>query len=144
MPIPALMAIGPVADLLNNVLNRVLPAEKMSEVDRAKLELELFKADWQSVIGQLEINKVEAAHESTFVSGWRPFVGWVCGCGFAWAAVVQPVVVLAVSLSQGEPPQLPELDVSLLTTTLFGMLGIAGMRTFEKLNGVAGRVTKES
>lgn len=133
--IPMIEAAGQVAGLITGVLDRVLP-KKMTEAERAAVELELMKVDWQSTLGQLEINKIEAAHESIFVAGWRPFVGWVCGSAFAYHFVVQPLLLFLVALYAWQVPPLPALDTGSLMTVLLGMLGLGGLRTFEKFEGV--------
>lgn len=132
--IPMIEAAGQVAGLIAGVLDRVLP-KKMTEAERAAVELELMKVDWQSTLGQLEINKIEAAHESIFVAGWRPFVGWVCGSAFAWTFVAQPMIAFAVCVYTGELPKLPVLDTGAIMSVLLGMLGLGGLRTFEKYQG---------
>jgi len=133
--------VGPVAGLLDTVLKRVLPPEKMSEAERAHIEAELKLAvmqfDWQSVLGQLEINKEEAKHASIFVAGWRPACGWVGATGLAYHFVIQPLVVFLVTRFEWEVPPLPVFDMDTLTTLLFGMLGLGGLRTFEKFKGVS-------
>lgn len=132
MPFP-LVAVGPVADLLKGILDRVLPV-KMSESERAQLEAELARADWQVVLAQLAVNTEEAKSESVFVSGWRPFVGWVCGSAFAWTFVCQPMLAFAISAYSGVLPALPVLDTGTMMSVLLGMLGLGGLRTFEKFN----------
>jgi hypothetical protein len=131
--------IGPVSGLLDTVLRRVLPPEKMSEAERAHLESELKLAvmqfDWQSILGQLEINKEEAKHENVFVAGWRPFIGWTCGSAFAYNFVLQPFLVFAVTVIEKDLPPLPTLEMSALVSVVVGMLGLGGMRTFEKWTG---------
>jgi hypothetical protein len=117
-------------------MNRILPAEKMTEKERADLEqalaLEVMRADWTSVAGQLAINQEEAKRESLFVSGWRPFIGWVCGSAFAYHFVLQPFLVFGLSAAGVELPALPDLDAATLMPVLLGMLGLGGMRSFEK------------
>ena len=134
------MLIGPVSEVINTVLKRILPAEKMSETERAKLEaeilLELSKQDWSAAQAQLEINKQEAKHESVFVSGWRPFVGWVCGSALAYHFVLQPSLVFFIALFKWQVPPLPAFDMDSLLIVLLGMLGLGGMRTYEKFKGV--------
>ena len=76
---------------------------------------------------QAEINKVEAQHRSMFVAGWRPFIGWVCGIAFAFHYIVMP---LLLSYTDIKPI---EFDTNSLFTVLMGMLGLGGLRTFEKL-----------
>lgn len=136
------MLIGPVSELLNTVLKRVLPPEKMSEEERAKLEaqltIELSKMDWQGVLSQLDINKEEAKNPNMFVAGWRPGIGWVCCVAFAYNFVIQPFFTFVAYKSGYDLSLMPTLDTGALMTILFGMLGIGGMRTYEKYKGVEG------
>ena len=87
--------------------------------------------------GQIEINKVSAAHKSMFVAGWRPFVGWTCGVALAWHFVGQPLAVFGIAVSGAETPPLPVFEMESLLTVLLGMLGLGGLRTFEKTKNVA-------
>jgi len=87
--------------------------------------------------GQIEINKTEAAHKSMFVAGWRPFVGWTCGVALAWHFVGQPLAVFVITYSGVEAPPLPVFEMESLLTVLLGMLGLGGLRTFEKTRGVS-------
>ncbi|MGJ7512331.1 holin family protein [Variovorax sp. GT1P44] len=121
--------IGAVADLATTVVNKIWPDK--SEEERAQLA-----AAVQLVQGQLEINKVEAASASTFVAGWRPFIGWTCGVAFAYKFVLAPVAALALTVA-GHPITLPALDFGEMMPILFGMLGLGAMRSFEKVKGVA-------
>jgi hypothetical protein len=86
--------------------------------------------------GQLDINKEEAKHRSIFVSGWRPSVGWVCSIAMAYHFVVQPLIVFGVTVAGVEIPELPKFDMNSLMTVLMGMLGLGGLRTFEKTKGL--------
>lgn len=126
-----LLAVGPVAELLKGILDRVLP-QKMSEADKAKLEAELAAVDWQMLLAQIGVNAEEAKSESIFVAGWRPFVGWVCGSAFAWTFVIQPMVALVIGAYSGDLPPLPNLDTGTIMSVLLGMLGLGTLRTFEK------------
>lgn len=86
--------------------------------------------------GQLEINKAEAQHRNIFVAGWRPFIGWTCGVALAWHFVISPFVIFGASMAGFELPELPEFDMGSLMTVLMGMLGLGGLRTFEKVKNV--------
>ena len=86
--------------------------------------------------GQLEINKAEAQHRNIFVAGWRPFIGWTCGVALAWHFVISPFVIFGASMAGVELPELPEFDMGSLMTVLMGMLGLGGLRTFEKAKGL--------
>ena len=84
---------------------------------------------------QREINKTEAQHQSIFVAGWRPAIGWICAGALAFEYLVRPFIVWAVAAwcPGGSVP--PSLD-SMLWELMFGMLGIGGLRTFEKTRGI--------
>lgn len=90
----------------------------------------------QAQLAQIEVNKVEAQHRSIFVSGWRPFVGWVTAAALAWHFLVAPIVLFTATLVGIEIPELPEFDMETLTTILLGMLGLGGLRSFEKFKGL--------
>jgi hypothetical protein len=86
--------------------------------------------------GQLEINKAEAASGSVFKGGWRPFIGWVCGIAFAYHFVLQPLIVFGVTAAGVEIPELPSFDMGSLMTVMMGMLGLGGLRSYEKKQGL--------
>ena len=86
--------------------------------------------------GQTDVNAVEAANANIFVSGWRPFIGWVCGAALAYQYVAAPLLIwVATSLHipLATPPKLDDT----LWQLVFAMLGLGGMRTFEKIKGVS-------
>lgn len=106
------------------------PAKKI------RLQLELMKAEHQIDRAQITVNVHEAKHPNWFVSGWRPGVGWTCVAGLAYQAVLQPMMNWGLLVS-GSSLVPPEIDTSLLTTVLLGLLGLGGIRAFEKMKGVA-------
>ena len=134
MALPLLALAPAIGGAVSSILDRVLP-KKMTEAERAAVELELVKHDWQSVLGQLGINAAEAQHESLFVAGWRPFCGWVCGSALAWTFVVGPMAVWGLATAGVEVSPLPTLDMGTLLPILLGMLGLGSMRTYEKFTG---------
>jgi len=83
----------------------------------------------ESALAQLEVNKVEAAHKSLFVSGWRPAIGWISGFALMYSTILAPILGIWFTV--------PPVDSSLLTTVLMGMLGLGAMRTVEKTKNVA-------
>ena len=138
------LLVTPITSILDTVLKRVLPEEKMSEAERLRLQseitLELAKQDWEGLKGQLEINKAEAGHRSLFVAGWRPGIGWICGIAFGWHFVLLPITVFALTASgYALPAELPKFEMDQLMTVLLGMLGLGGLRTFEKYKNVTNR-----
>ena len=124
--------IGPVS----GILDKVIPDSDM----KAKLAHEIATMSdthaQQALLSQLEINKAEAASGSLFKGGWRPFIGWTSGVAFAYHFVLQPLLVFVLTASGVDLPDLPEFDMSTLLTVLGGMLGIGGLRSYEKTKGL--------
>lgn len=124
--------ISPVADLLG----KFVP----DQTEKLKLAHEIAtlteKQAHSIAIAQIEVNKVEAASDSIFKSGWRPFIGWVCGIAFAYHFVFQPLLVFILTYAGHPIPTLPEFDMASLMTVLGGLLGLGGLRTFEKYKGI--------
>ena len=91
----------------------------------------------ESAMAQVEVNKAEAGHRSIFVAGWRPFIGWTCGVALAYHFVIAPLITFGAGWAGTPIPDLPTFDMDSLMTVLLGMLGLGGMRTFEKAKGLA-------
>jgi hypothetical protein len=83
-------------------------------------------------MGQLEINKVEAAHESRWVSGWRPFVGWVCGSALAYTYILEPFLRFLSVVIFKYAGEFPTLEMTTLENILLGLLGLGTLRTVDK------------
>ena len=102
----------------------------------AKAKAEALAAIMAADAAQMQVNAVEAASGSLFVAGWRPMVGWVCACGVAWNWFGLPVGMF-VAAAVGHGMDLRPADLSEMLPLLLGMLGMGGLRTFEKMQGVA-------
>ena len=126
--------VGPI---VNKFVDRIPNGNERARAKEA-LEKELVDAANSVMLAQTEINAAEAQHKSIFVAGWRPFIGWVCGVGIAWSMVVQPVAQWAM-IAWGDGTELPTIDTSYLMELVTAMLGMSGLRTFEKMKGVARR-----
>ncbi len=129
--------------ILGGLLDKLFPDPQAANDAKLKVmqmaqngELAQLNADLQMAQGQMETNKVEAANPSIFVSGWRPFVGWICGAAFAFKFIGGPMLVLIAGYF-GHSVTLPQMDYSEMSTILLGMLGIGALRTVEKVKGVA-------
>ena len=131
------LLLGPLFDLGGKIIERMFP----DPAAKAAAEMELLKiaqaGELQTVLAQLEINAKEAAHPSVFVAGWRPFVGWCCGAGLAYATIGHNLLAWAAAAKGWPAP--PAVDVDVLIYTLGGLLGIGGLRTLEKVKGVASK-----
>ena len=120
-------------DPISNILDKFIADKDLKAKLQHELDQELHKAN----MAQIEINKIEAGHRSIFVAGWRPFLGWSLSFAMAWHYVLAPLILFIASFFGYQLPQLPEFDMASLMTVLMGMLGLGGLRTVEKINGVA-------
>ena len=128
---PDITGLGAISDLASTVINKIWP-------DKSEAEKQQLAAAVMIVQGQLDINKVEAANPSVFVSGWRPFIGWVCGSACAWNWIGLPIAKMGLTLL-GHPLDLAQANLTEMLPVLFGMLGLGTLRTVEKINNVAAK-----
>lgn len=131
-----LPVLGSILDIGTKLIDKLIPDPKAKAEALQKLQELEQNGDLAVIGGQNEINKIEAASPTLFVSGWRPSVGWVCSSALALQLVVLPLLSWVATLL-GRTVAVPVLNTELLTTLLVGMLGLGGMRTVEKLQGVA-------
>lgn len=125
--------IGPVTGLLDKFIPDAAEKARLAHEIATMAE----KQAHELALAQIEVNKAEAASASVFKGGWRPFIGWVCGTAFAYHFVLQPLLVFIIAVYGLQVPDLPEFDMASLMTVLGGMLGLGGLRTFEKAKGVS-------
>ncbi len=126
-----------VLPLVKDAVSAFLPEDKNKRAAaERKIEAELTTHLAKIDLAQLDINKQEAAHRSVFVAGWRPFVGWCCGISLAWSYICQPIIVFVLAQT-GHLVDLPALDMSQMMPVLMGMLGLGGLRSFEKYKRVS-------
>jgi hypothetical protein len=129
------LVLGTVLEIGRSLIDRFLP----DPAAKAEAEMTLIKmaadGELKQVVAQLEINAKEAMSPSLWVSGWRPYFGWVGGTAFLYVGLLKPILGW-VSAMKGWP-QPPEIDTDFLWVVISGMLGIGGLRTVEKARGVA-------
>ena len=125
-PLSAALAIG------GQLITRMWP----DPAEQAKAQLALLELAQRGELAQVEVNKVEAASASLFVSGWRPAIGWVCGAGCAWNWIGLPMASFIMA-AIGQTVQIYPADLGEMMPLLLGMLGIGTLRTVEKIKGVA-------
>jgi hypothetical protein len=131
-PITAIVTVG------SQLITRLFP----DPAQAAQANLELTKMQMSGELAQLTeqtgINKIEAASTSIFVSGWRPFVGWVCGLGLGYVAIIEPIARFVATML-GYTGAFPTIDTTLTMQVLIGMLGLGGLRSLDKAKGVASK-----
>ena len=121
-----------VIGIADKVLGKFIPDKTLRDQLRHEMNMAFHEAN----LAQVEVNKVEAASQSMFVAGWRPFVGWTCGVALLYHFLLLPLLHFILKAS-GVEVDLPEFDFSHLSTILMGMLGLGSLRTYEKLRGVS-------
>lgn len=119
-----------------SILEKVIPDKKQREKLAHELATMAERHAHEVALAQIELNKVEAASDNIFKSGWRPLLGWICGAAFAYHFVLQPLIIFLIVTFGGEVPELPKFEMEALMTVLFGMLGLGTLRTFEKYKHV--------
>lgn len=125
--------IGPVSSILDKFIE--------DKDQKAKLAHEIAtmaeRHAQERTLAQIEVNKTEAASRNPFVAGWRPFIGWTCGIALAWHFVLAPFLMFVAAWVGFDVPKLPVFDMDNLMTVLLGMLGLGGLRSFEKVKGIS-------
>lgn len=137
--------IGIVLGMGSKIIDRVIPDKNAAAAAKAALVDMQTKGELDEMAGQLEINKVEAASNSTFVAGWRPYVGWICGSAMGYAFIGQPLIVTLITVVQCcirhtpfDKTMLPIIDMSQMWPVLLGMLGMGYLRSQDKKNNAVG------
>ena len=134
------MSLDPITagfDLVKTGLDKFFPdadTELKGKLEAAATEI---NNNFQLQLEQIQVNKVEAASSSLFTSGWRPFIGWVCGTALAYCAILEPILRFAASVLFGYVGSFPSIDTDLTMQVLLGMLGLGAMRSYDKVQGTA-------
>ncbi len=155
-------SLGDIGGVFTGIREAITGEKILDPAEMAKIELQLKQLESLANEGQISINKVEAAHKSLFVAGWRPFIGWVCGTAIAYAYVGQPLLEWGVMfagydmavqtitqvpvigsdaiqsvVTWSEGIRIPEIETDRLFELVLAMLGMATLRTYEKEKGIA-------
>ena len=133
MTAPFLAALLPI---LGGVIDKVIPDTAAADKAKLEMQMEVIKQAKEGLLAQIDLNKAEAATGNAFVGGWRPFIGWVCGAALAAQYVAGPLLEWGAAAFGHPLPPLPKLD-DMLWELVLAMLGIGGLRTVEKVKGVA-------
>ena len=123
------------APILGPILDKALGALLPDQAKRQEIIMSVFGQLQASDLAQIGVNANEAKSDSIFVAGWRPFIGWVCGFALAYTYILVPFISFGFQVSGKPLPKLPALDAN-LWELMFGMLGMAGLRSFEKIKGI--------
>ncbi len=121
---------------VSQILDKAIPDQDLKRRLAQELATMSEKHAQQLALAQIEVNAAEAASGSLFKGGWRPCIGWICGIAFGYHFVLQPFIVLRVAMVGVDIPELLSFDMNTLLTVLGGMLGIGGLRSYEKSKGL--------
>lgn len=129
------MAIPVLGDIIQTV-GSIIDDLHTSGEEKDRAALERLKLVQEQLKAQTDINQAEASHASIFVAGWRPAIGWICGFSLAYAAILDPLLRFIAQVGFGYADVFPMVDTNLTMQVLLGMLGLAGMRSWEGQKGV--------
>ncbi len=136
--IGAIMSLDPITagfDLVKTGLDKFFPdadTELKGKLEAAATEI---NNNYQLQLAQIEVNKVEAGSSSLFTSGWRPFIGWICGLALAYCSILEPLLRFIVSVLFGYTGSFPTIDTDITMQVLLGILGLGAMRSYDKVQG---------
>lgn len=126
-------AITAGSNLIKTIVDKIAPDANIEEQGKITLALTEMQNQYAMILSQVDVNKTEAASSSIFVSGWRPFVGWMCGVGLAYASIIEPFARFIAVVIFGYTGTFPVLSTEITLQILLGMLGLGGMRSFDKV-----------
>ena len=121
---------------VSQILDKAIPDTDLKRKLTHEIATMSEKHAQELALAQINVNATEAASGSLFKGGWRPFVGWVCGVAFCYHFILQPVIIFVVAIIGVDIPELPDFQMNTLLTVLGGLLGIGGLRTYEKQKGL--------
>jgi phenylpyruvate tautomerase PptA (4-oxalocrotonate tautomerase family) len=128
--------LGKLVDPVSDILGKVVEDKDQKARLAHEIATMAERHAQELAKGQIDINKEEAKSRNIFIAGWRPFVGWTCGLALFWHFLGLPVTLFITGWFNLQHPPLPEFDMQSLMTVLLGMLGLGGMRSFEKFKGL--------
>lgn len=128
--------IPQIIPIVGEILDRVIPDKAAADKAKLEMEVKLLDALTAQNSAQSETNTEEAKHSSVFVAGWRPAIGWICAAGLAWNFLGYQLAVWLLAVTHRTDVVIPELGGDNLMELTFAMLGLAGLRTYEKFKGI--------
>jgi len=131
--------LGALGEVAGKLVDKFFPDKTQAQKDAAALEMATLMQESNLMLAQTSINLEEAKSANWFIAGWRPAIGWVCGFALAYAAVFEPLLRFAGTVWLGYNGAYPVIDTNITLQVLLGLLGLAGMRSAEKIKGAEGR-----
>jgi hypothetical protein len=135
------MALDPITagiGLLDTFIGKFVADKDLAAKLAIQARSEEFQGDITLLTGQMAVNQEEAKSTNWFVAGWRPWIGWICGAGLAYAVLIEPLARFIAQVGFHYAGPFPVIDTTLTMQVLIGMLGLGTMRTWEKTKGGEG------
>lgn len=129
------MLLGPGLKMIEKLVDRI-PDPAARERAAMEMQADLVKYAAEQAQAQMEVNKVEAASQSVFVAGWRPFIGWMGGISLGYAYLLQPILSWFL-LVIGVTTPLPNPNTDSMMALVTAMLGLTAARSFDKWKGTS-------
>ena len=123
------------SDLIKTIVDKIAPDANIEVQGKITAALTEMQNEYALRLSQIDVNKVEATNSSVFVSGWRPFIGWTCGAGLAYVSIIEPLARFIAVVIFAYTGTFPVISTEITLQVLLGMLGLAGMRSFDKKVG---------
>ena len=130
-------AITAGSNLITTIVNKFAPDATTVEHDKMTQALTEMQNQYSLLLSQVDVNKTEAASSSLFVSGWRPFIGWICGISLAYASVIEPIIRFVATVIFKYIGIFPVINTEITLQVLIGILGLGAYRSYDKLKGTS-------
>lgn len=129
------MSIVSLIPIIGQVIDKVIPDQNQAASAKQELDKLDQQGELQLMLAQIDVNKAEASNANWFVAGWRPFIGWICGFALGYEYLLLPLLSWAsINIGIQSPPH---LFMDGMMELVLAMLGVAGLRSVEKIKGVA-------
>jgi hypothetical protein len=128
-------AITAGSNLITTITNKIAPDANIEVQGKITAALTEMHNEYAIILAQIDVNKVEASNPSVFVSGWRPAIGWICGGGLAYVSIIEPLARFIAVVIFAYTGTFPVISTEITLQILLGMLGLSGLRSFDKKAG---------
>lgn len=123
------------SNLITTIVNKFAPDATTVEHDKMTQALTELQNQYALLLAQVDVNKTEATSTSVFVSGWRPFIGWVCGISLAYVSILEPFIRFVTTVFFKYTGTFPVINTEITLQVLIGILGLGAYRSYDKLKG---------
>jgi len=122
-------------------VGKIIDELHTSDEEKGQIKIKLQELENELNQKQMEINLADAKSTATGIGGimqrsWRPLIGMSCALAIAWEYVIKQFLMFVLATFSIQTAPLPELDMATLFPLVTALLGMAGLRSFEKNKGI--------